>query len=364
MENRARKLESYGVETMQSESPYRTQPDYAFWSRSVANGFDPTGLVQYFGQFLIGGTDRIVSAGSCFASNIVAPLELAGFTYVRTELLPEPFASLPENLGYRGFSANYGNVYTARQMLQLLQRCDGTFIPVDDRYTDGDVVRDLLRPGLQYPAEDNEEFNLITDSHLSATRRAFEEATVFIFTLGLTECWRSVADGCVYPSCPGTIAGIFSSDNYEFYNFSVAEIVSDLKEILRIITSWNPNIRMVVTVSPVPLVATATDKHVLAATTYSKSVLRVAAGEFVAGNDLASYFPAYEIITGPQAPFTYFENDRRNVSLEGINAVMQILLSHCETKTGILPIIEKSKSTQALSHDVTKAECDEVAMEW
>ena len=55
---------------------------------------------------------------------------------------------------------------------------------------------------------------------------------------------------------------------------------------------------MILTVSPVPLVATAAGKHVLVATTYSKSVLRVACEEVCQKAADVMYFPSYEIITG------------------------------------------------------------------
>jgi hypothetical protein len=53
----------------------------------------------------------------------VPSLEQAGFTYLRTEAMHPAFADLPEErFGYSRYSAAYGNVYTARQLLQLLKR--------------------------------------------------------------------------------------------------------------------------------------------------------------------------------------------------------------------------------------------------
>lgn len=83
-------------------------PSRAFWSRSVANGFDPAEV--YTGPPPLRLSDRVVSAGSCFASNLVSWIESAGLEYVRTEKVSRWFAHLPENLGYRNFSAAYGNI--------------------------------------------------------------------------------------------------------------------------------------------------------------------------------------------------------------------------------------------------------------
>ncbi len=114
--------------------------------------------------------------------------------------------------------------------------------------------------------------------------------------------------------------------------------------------------------SPVPLVATATGGHVLAATVYSKSVLRAAAGEVVAKDPGVAYFPAYEIVTGPQAPERYFESDRRNVSREAIDAVMAAFLAHCETDEPPLRVAGDNSANIAadLSRALIEAECEEV----
>ena len=263
---------------------------------------------------LIGRDDRVVSAGSCFASNLVPYLEGAGVEYVRSEPPHPAFAGLPDNLGYRGFSAAYGNIYSARHLLQLLQRVRGSFRPAEDRWHDGPLVIDPFRPGLRYPARSDGEFDALLRQHLAAVRRALESATVFVFTLGLTESWVSAIDGAAYPACPGTVAGTFDPERHVFRNFSTAEVRADLEEFVAGLRQINPSVRVVLTVSPVPLVATATTEHVLTATTYSKAVLRAAAGEVVAADPAVTYFPAYEIVTGPQAPESFFESDRRDVS--------------------------------------------------
>lgn len=81
---------------------------------------------------------------------------------------------------------------------------------------------------------------------------------------------------------------------------------------------------MILTVSPVPLVATMSGEHVLSATTYSKSVLRVAAQEAMDAYENCWYFPSYEIITGPQARGLYFRDDLREVSVHGVDHVMRV----------------------------------------
>jgi hypothetical protein len=309
--------------------------------------------------------ETFASAGSCFAANVIAPLESAGYGYVRTEVLPAPLCHLPENLGYAKFSARYGNIYTARQFRQLIERAAGEFEPVEAHWIDEQLVVDPFRPGLRYPARSLSEFQELQMFHLEAVRRAFTIADVTIFTLGLTEAWESTLDGAVFPTCPGTVGGQFDPDKHQFRNFTVDEVVADMNRAFDLIRRWNPRARFIVTVSPVPLVATATDQHVLSATILSKSILRVAAGE-LAGQPHIDYFPAYEIVTGPQAPREFFEDDRREVSAEAVTAVMGALLSACEENrsAGGVPPITSGVKTHKLARDLINAECDEVVLEW
>lgn len=79
---------------------------------------------------------------------------------------------------------------------------------------------------------------------------------LFIFTLGLTEAWVHRDTGTVYPTAPGTIAGRFDENIYEFQ-----------KNLLKLRPDGKLP-KILLTVSPVPLVATASGNHVLTATNY------------------------------------------------------------------------------------------------
>lgn len=76
-----------------------------------------------------------------------------------------------------------------------------------------------------------------------------------------------------------------------------------------------------------PLAATATDNHVLVATTYSKSVLRSVAGELSEDHADIHYFPSYEIISSHPARGMFFEPDLRNVNPFGVDLVMRHFFS-------------------------------------
>jgi hypothetical protein len=99
-------------------------------------------------------------------------------------------------------------------------------------------------------------------------------------------------------------------------------------EFVKLLRGINPRARIILTVSPVPLMATAEAKHVLVSTTYSKSVLRVAAEQIVSLCENTSYFPSYEIIMGIYNRGRYFAEDLRTVTEEGILHVMRLFMRH------------------------------------
>lgn len=157
----------------------------------VSLNYDAADLISA-DKMLIKKSDKVISAGSCFASNLVPYLEKSGLTYHRTEVVHPAFSdNADEELGYAKFSAAYGNIYTVRQLLQLLRRCRGQFSPLESYWIDMGTLIDPYRPGLKHRARSVQEFHALTRQHLQKTLQAFKEATVFVLTLGLTEGWVS-----------------------------------------------------------------------------------------------------------------------------------------------------------------------------
>lgn len=309
--------------------PYARLPDTSFWKQSVSmrSGSDIDPVLAP--PFLIERSDRIATAGSCFAQHISTHLRTAGFRFMVAEPGPEDPKDA-QRRGFRDFSARYANVYTARQLLQLFDRAFGYFRPIERVWPRNDQrYCDPYRPRVEpegFATEDEAQAD--TRRHLAAVRRMFRQLDVFVFTLGLTEAWSSRLDGAVYPVAPGVVAGNFDPEQHAFLNFTVHEVVADLEAFLGKLALVNPGARMVLTVSPVPLVATASGSHVLCATTYSKSVLRVAAEEITRRHaSRVFYFPSYEIITGSHAGGAYFEPDRRSVSAAGVAHVMRVFMA-------------------------------------
>lgn len=306
-------------------SPYQGLPRRAFWNRGVAR--HPVGTIGdlYRPKFAIEKTTRIAAAGSCFAQHITRHLKKRGYTVLDAE---PPIVGLDRatamKFGYGLYSARYGNIYTVRQLLQLIGEAQGEWTPTDYIWEKQGRFYDALRPAVEPMGLDSAaEVAAHRTQHLAAVRELLAGTDLFIFTLGLTEAWIDAATGTVYATAPETIAGTFDPARHRFHNFTHAETLADFVAVRAMLKKINPHMRFLITVSPVPLTATASGDHVLPATIYSKSTLRSVAGDLATAFDDIDYFPSYELIGTPFTGNIWFDDDRRSVADAGVEMVMR-----------------------------------------
>jgi hypothetical protein len=310
--------------------PYQSLPDYHFWSRAVSKvepfRVDPVTLAK----FQITPLQRVSTAGSCFAQHISKHLTNLGFSYFVPEAAGHLPASEQQILQYGVFSARYGNLYTVRQLCQLFDEAFGRRTPSVSAWVRADGhFADPLRPNIQphgFPSLDA----VLADrhTHLTHVRTVFLDSDVFVFTLGLTEAWRHRSSGDVYPLAPGVAAGVYDPDLYEFVNFSAHETQTDLLSFLSDLKACNPRVQVLLTVSPVPLIATYEPRHVLVSNILSKSILRVAAQAAVDTFSWVDYFPSYELFAGAHHQGRYFREDLREAAPMGVAHAMRLFAAH------------------------------------
>ena len=162
--------------------PYKGKPDYYFWKKSISrvarDEVDP--VVSH--DINIGFSDKIATAGSCFAQHIAKALSKSGYNYFVSENAP---AHLTEQeaiaSNYGTFSARYGNLYTTKQLLQIFERAFGNYAPDVESWIrpDGKFV-DPFRPQIQDNGFDS--LSQMLDSqieHLEAVKNMFLEADIF-----------------------------------------------------------------------------------------------------------------------------------------------------------------------------------------
>jgi hypothetical protein len=306
------------------KSPYTGLRQRAYWRTGVVDRHPLDAGDIYIKKFSILPNDRIATAGSCFAQHIARRLRSYGYQVIDTEPAPPGLGREANEYGFGLYSARYGNIYTVRQMLQLVQECTGARTPKDQVWVKDGRYYDALRPSVEPKGLPTRDAVIVhRTQHLDRVRAMLEATTIFVFTMGLTETWINRADETVYPTAPGTIAGTYDPEIYAFKNLTYTEVLEDFLALRELLRRFNPAMRFLLTVSPVPLTATAGHEHVLPATVYSKSVLRAVAGHLAMSFPEIDYFPSYEIIASHPARGFFYEGNLRSVAPSGVDVVMR-----------------------------------------
>lgn len=307
------------------ENPYNSLEPRAFWSPAVAKRHMLDIAELWRPKFEIEPRSRVATYGSCFAQHFGRALAARGYSWQQTESAPEGMSAADATAyNYGIFTSRTANIYTVTLLAQWVSWALGESVPPDEVWEKDGRFYDPFRPTIEPNGfASPEEVRRSRELTIEAFRSSFtQRRAVFVFTLGLTESWFNV-EGYEYPMCPGTLAGDFSPDLHKFRNQGSSEVSRTLRSTLLKMKAANPRLRVLLTVSPVPLTATASGNHVLVATTYSKSVLRAAAGEVAGKLNFVDYFPSYEIISSPPFRGTFFEPNLRSVNSNGVAHVMQ-----------------------------------------
>ncbi len=351
-----------------AENPYSSLPDHRFWRKAVTSlppfAIDPVIRTP----FKISPRDKVATGGSCFAQEIALRLQSSGFHYYLAEEPPAGM-SAEEALrrNYSMYSCRYGNIYTTAQFRQLIERAYGRFQPELDywiRPEDGRFV-DPFRPRIEPDGYASvEEMRADRDHHLASVRNMLETMDVFVFTFGHTETWRHKQDGAILQLAPGVAGGVWDPEVYEFYNMTVSEVVRDFLAAVDAIRAVNPKVRIVLSVSPVGIIATYEDRHVVTSNCAVKSILRAAADEVVRQRPDIAYFPSYDMATASPNVSWFYREDTRRISSFGIDHTMRIFFEHFTEDAPCATSVKAVKlDVAAEAETACRVICDEEAIE-
>lgn len=225
---------------------------------------------------------KITSIGSCFARNISTYLLKNGYNYLIKEY------------PYSQASAHWEQVFNTACIRQIFEYSfNVNWSPIERWWSKGNWVQDPFRQNILYKKETAEED---FERHRKAAFEVLAEAEIIILTLGLIEVWRDKRDKYTYYRVPSPEK--YNCEIHEFHLQTVDECLSDLEKIHQIIHRHNSDVKIIVSVSPIPITCTFRENtDVVSANAFSKSTLRTAAEYFINKHDNVFYFPAYEIVT-------------------------------------------------------------------
>jgi|688.fasta_scaffold189071_1 hypothetical protein len=156
------------------------------------------------------------------------------------------------------------------------------------------------------------------------TQEIFEQTEVFIVTLGLSEIWYDEPTGEVFwRAIP---IEVYDSSRHRFRVTTVEENRANLRAIYDTIEEFVPGARLVISVSPIPLVATFRPNSSITSNAVSKAVLRVAVDEVyreIGHEGRFFYWPTYEVAEHGFGAGRFLP-DRRHIRQPVLDYVMSL----------------------------------------
>lgn len=200
---------------------------------------------------------QFFTMGSCFARNLSNSLRGSGYVSHHMEI-----------------SEYINTTFANRVFVDWLSDA-----PIDDAIRDRIV--ELLPPGA---TKEN-------------TLQIIKSSDVFILTLGVAAAFFDRTTGAFVLPRPSALNSRALAEKYLYRTASVQENVDNVLYLINFIRSISPGIKVIVTVSPVPLLASFEHESTVQADCLSKSTMRLVANEVVNNSKLDNilYWPSFEV---------------------------------------------------------------------
>ena len=259
-------------------------------------------------------TSRIAFFGSCFADNISAQ-----FTARKFGVLANPFGTV------------YNPVSIAGQIKAI---ADGKV------FGESDVFQDACGPWYSWDAHGSlsgatrEECIEKLNNAATRTREFLKQADVVFITLG-TAFVYFLKDGRAVANCHRQDPALF-----ERRMITVEEAARALREIERDLRKIHTDIRIVFTVSPLRHMADGAHNSTLSKATLLLAINSIkqkamdSIGSTSLQNDIAEYFPSYEIVMDELRDYRFYDSDMVHLSKTAEEYIFERMVeAYCDEKT-------------------------------
>ncbi len=259
-------------------------------NRNEINRVEPITAPDFQVPFHIEPGEKIFTIGSCFARNVEKELLDRDFMVPVRDLF-----KLPE---LAGIDLSAINNYGTPSIYNELAWAFGVE-PFDDEkcfaeVSPGKFVDLHLSPALR--PEPLESVKARRNAIISANRQ-LADCSVLIITLGLVEIWYDVLNKIYLNVSPRPSHLRAQPGRFELHVLTYEEALSYLTRALDIaFDAAGKDLNVILTVSPVPLMATHRPADVISANCYSKSTLRTVAETVTQRYERVCYYPSYESV--------------------------------------------------------------------
>lgn len=226
----------------------------------------------------IGLNSPVLTAGSCFADAIGSRLEVSKFN-----ILVNPFGTA------------YNPVSIHKTMIKSVLNEPpepGTYLYNGGLHLNYDFHSALASP-------ERSQIEKAITNLIGSTHYFLSKASVLILTYGTSWVYNRLDTGETVANCHK-----IPQKNFEKILLSENEILNSFSELFTHLKKFNPDIKIILTVSPVRHI-----KDTLELNSVSKSVLRSACHSISEKFSGVDYFPAYEIMMDDLRDYRFYDSD-------------------------------------------------------
>lgn len=222
--------------------------------------------------------DSLLFVGSCFADNIGAKFKAHKFT---AQVNP------------------YGVLYNPLSVLQMLKHAsDSEELKPEDIILHNGLWHSFAHHG-SFSKENKSDLEEKISHQKEILKKRFDKTDYLFITWGTAWVYKYAESNRVVANCHKIPA-----KRFERFRLSTQKIVADYSKWISGIKSDYPNLKIVLTVSPVRHLKDTAHGNQL-----SKSVLLLAAENLCNRYDHVSYFPSYEIILDELRDYRFYAED-------------------------------------------------------
>ena len=253
-------------------------------------------------------TTKIASIGTCFARNIKDYLIKNNYQYM----------VLAEGPCTKHSSARFDRVFNTSCLLQELNRSKNRFKEPYLWELSHNKKKILLNPFRKNLCYDNKkEFEDEIAEHQLNVKKIVNSCDILILTVGQSEIVRCKKSNFVFAQVPP--AEIYDKELHSYETLNEKQNLENLSQIVEILKK-NTNLKVILTVSPIPLRATfRKDSDSIQSNFENKFALIKVAKKIASLNFNVSYFPSFEMVYSLRDPFL---DDARHLKEKVINYVM------------------------------------------
>lgn len=186
-------------------------------------------------------------------------------------------------------------------------------------------------------------------SILHTVERCDEAPRVALFTLGTNHVYRLNETGEIVDNCRKRPQKLFTEEE-----LTVDECYGYLKRAVGILAERNPEVRVVLTVSPIRYA-----KYGYHGSRLSKAVLLLAADRLVREYSRCEYFPAYEIMNDELRDYRFYRPDMLHPSEQAVDYIWQLFADCYLSPAAKQFVVEWRPVKEALGHKPFNPDSDE-----